>query len=125
MLFRSGERPGLSHPDVAARVAHIPPNPISAILGSRDSLRLSADQVVRLQRIADSLEGETRPVMDSVQAQVRWAGEHPDPGLPDVQRLPTMPGDRARIRAALERARDTLTPYQWASLPDTLRALVR
>ena len=120
-----GERPGLSHPDVAARVAHIPPNPISAILGSRDSLRLSADQVVRLQRIADSLEGETRPVMDSVQAQVRQAGEHPDPGLPDVQRLPTVPGDRARIRAALERARDTLTPYQWASLPDTLRALVR
>src|SRR5207247_939253 len=139
--------------DFAARVAVILPSPISPILGLRDSLRLSADQVRRLRRLADSLdaeprsvtdslqaqvdqagglrriadsrEGETRPVTDSVHAQVRQAGEHPDPGLLDAQRLPTAPGDRARIRAALERARDTLTPYQWASLPDTLRALVR
>src|SRR5204863_470064 len=100
--------------DFAARVAVILPSPISPILGLRDSLRLSADQVRRLRRIADSLD-----------AEVRQAGEHPDPGLLDAQRLPTAPGDRARIRAALERARDTLTPYQWASLPDTLRALVR
>src|SRR5205814_221724 len=66
-----GGLPGLAGggaQDFAARVARILPNPISAILELRDSLALSPEQVAGLQAIADSLDGATRPVSDSLRA---------------------------------------------------------
>jgi len=107
--------------DFGARVAQILPNPISAILRRRDSLRLSTDQVDRLRKIADSLDMQTRPVTDSLQAEVQRAGDHPDRALLYVQLQPKMAQGRAYMRDALERARRSLTPYQWASLSDSLR----
>ena len=66
-------------PDFAARLAQILPNPMPAILGYRDSLRLTAGQIVRLQAISDSLDAAIRVVSDSLQAESRRTGE---PGRP-------------------------------------------
>src|SRR5205823_9471291 len=107
--------------DFAPRVTQIVPNPISAILGRRDSLRLSTDQVDRPRKIADSLDMQTQSVTDSLQAQVQRAGNHPDPALLHAQLQPELAQGGAYIREALERARRSLSPYQWASLPDSLR----
>jgi len=108
-------------PDFAARVAQILPNPILAILGYRDSLRLSADQVARLQVISDSLDAEIRVVSDSLNAESRRAGGRADPtALYDRLRLKLAEGRRL-IRHALEAAQRSLTPHQWAGLPDAVK----
>ncbi len=109
--------------DFAARVARILPNPISAILELRDSLALSPDQVAGLQAIADSLDGENRPVSDSLQAAVQGAGERPDPATLFARLRPRLAEGREHIRRALERARGLLTADQWAKVPETLKTV--
>jgi len=108
-------------PDFAARLAQILPNPIPAILGYRDSLQLTADQVARLQAISDSLDAATRDVSDSLNAESRRAGERADPtALYDRLRLKLAEG-RRHIRHALEAAQGVLTPDQWARVPDAVK----
>jgi hypothetical protein len=107
--------------DFVSRVAQILPNPITTILGLRDTLRLSTDQVVRLQAISDSLDARTRLVSDSLQAEVQRAGDRPDPRTLYARLRPKLAVGREHIRQALESARGALTPYQWAQLPDALK----
>jgi len=112
-------------PDFAGRLAQILPNPMSAILGHRDSLRLSADQVARLQAISDSLDAATRDMSDSLNAESRPAGGRADPtALYDRLRL-KLAEERRLIRHALEAAQRALTPHQWASLPDAVKTPAR
>jgi len=108
-------------PDFAARLAQMLPNPMPAILGYRDSLRLTAGQIVRLQAISDSLDAAIRVVSDSLQAESRRAGGRADPtALYDRLRLRLAEGRRL-IRHALEAAQRALTPHQWAGLPDAVK----
>lgn len=119
-----GEPSGGVPKDFAARLAQLFPNPIPAILGYRDSLRLTADQAARLQAISDSLDATTRNVSDSVQAESRRAGERADPtALYDRLRVKLAEG-RRHIRHALEAARGVLTRDQWARLPDAVKTPV-
>ena len=107
--------------DFAARLAQILANPIPAILGYRDSLQLTAEQVARLQAISDSLDAATRDVSDSLIAESRRAGEHADPTtVYDRLRLKLAEGRRL-IRHALEAAQRVLTPRQWARIPDAVK----
>jgi len=108
-------------PDFTARLAQILPNPMPAILGYRDSLQLTVDQVAQLQAISDSLDAAIRDVSDSLSAESRRAGEHADPtALYDRLRLKLAEG-RRHIRHALEAAQGVLTPDQWARLPDAVK----
>jgi len=92
-----------------------------AILGYRDSLQLTVDQVAQLQAISDSLDAAIRDVSDSLSAESRRAGEHADPtALYDRLRLKLAEG-RRHIRHALEAAQGVLTPDQWARLPDAVK----
>ena len=107
--------------DFAARLAQILANPMPAILGYRDALRLTAGQIARLQAISDSLDGAIRGVSDSLQAESRRAGERADPtALYDRMRLKLAEG-RRHIRHALEAAQGVLSPDQWARLPDAVK----
>ncbi len=108
--------------DFAARFARILPNPISAILGFRDSLQFSPEQVSALQTISDSLDAQNRAVSDSLQATVQRAGDRPDPSILFARLRPKLAEGREHVRQALERARGVLTADQWAKLPDALKA---
>ena len=79
-------------------------NPISEIVGLRDSLGCTPDQVARLQGIADSLDARNGLLPESLDAASRLAAA------------------RDNARWALERARTVLTLEQWAKLPDALKA---
>jgi len=125
LLGEPGAAGGGVPPDFAGRLAQILPNPMSAILGYRDSLRLSADQVARLQAISDSLDAATRDMSDSLNAESRPAGGRADPtALYDRLRL-KLAEERRLIRHALEAAQRALTPHQWASLPDAVKTPAR
>src|SRR5213079_815654 len=95
----------------AARFAQILPNPISVMLGLKDTLQLADSQVAALKAIADSL-----------QADVQRAGDRPDPGIMFARMRPRLQAGRENIRKALDRARAVLTPEQWKKLPDGLKA---
>jgi signal transduction histidine kinase len=108
-------------PDLAARVAQVLPNPIPAILGYREALHLTGEQVARIQAISDSLDVAIRNVSDSLQAESRRAGGRVDPtALYDRLRVRLAEG-RRHIRHALEAAQGVLTPRQWARLPDAVK----
>ena len=109
-------------PDFAARFAQILPNPISAIVGLKDSLQLAADQVAALQAIADALDAQNGPVRDSLQAELQRAGDRPDAGILFARMRPRLQTGRENIRKALERARTVLTPEQWKQLPEALKS---
>jgi hypothetical protein len=113
---------GAGPPDFASRLARILPNPIPTILGFKDSLAYSAEQVAALQAISDSLDAQNKGVSDSLQAEVQKAGDRPDPGIMFARLRPRLDEGRENIRRALERARGVLTPEQWKKLPDALKA---
>ena len=106
----------------AARFAQILPNPISVMVGVRDTLKLTESQMSALQNIADSLDAQNAAVRDSLQADVQRAGDRPDPGILFARMRPRLQAGRANIRKALERARAVLTPEQWKQLPDALKS---
>jgi len=106
----------------AARFAQILPNPISVMLGLKDTLQLADSQVAALKAIADSLDAQNGAVRDSLQADVQRAGDRPDPGIMFARMRPRLQAGRENIRKALDRARAVLTPEQWKKLPDALKA---
>ena len=106
----------------AARFAQILPNPISVMVGLKDTLKLTEPQMSALQNIADSLDAQNAAVRDSLQADVQRAGDRPDPGILFARMRPRLQAGRANIRKALERARALLTPEQWKQLPDALKS---
>lgn len=118
-----GGRPdnGGGAPDFASRVSRLLPNPVTTILGLRDSLQLSAQQVTTLAAIADTLDAQHRLVADSLEAMVQKAGDRPDPTVLFARLRPKLMEGREATRRALEAARAVLTPEQWAKLPDTVK----
>ena len=79
-------------------------NPITTILGLRDSLGCTPDQVAQLQAIADSLDARNRLLPESLDAAVRASAA------------------RDNAAWALERARAALMPEQWTKVPDALKS---
>jgi len=90
--------------DLPAPATPPPVNPITPILGLRDSLGCTPDQVARLQAIADSLDARNRLLPESLDAVVRASAA------------------RDNAAWALERARAALTPEQWSKVPDALKS---
>jgi hypothetical protein len=74
-------------------------NPITAILGLRDSLGFTSDQTAQLQAIADSLDARNQLLPSSLDAGLQLAAA------------------RDNERWALEHARAVLTIEQWSKLP--------
>jgi len=108
-------------PQVASDPAPTFTNPVAAILGLRDSLHLSAEQVGLLQTISDSLDIENRAVSDSLQTEAQRMSDRLPPADVRARLEPRVAAERANIRRALERARSVLAPAQWANVPDALK----
>jgi hypothetical protein len=79
-------------------------NPITAILGLRDSLGFTLDQTAHLEAIADSLAARNRLLPDSLDAGLKLAAA------------------RDNMRWALEHARAVLTVAQWSRVPPALKS---
>jgi hypothetical protein len=102
-------------------IERVAPNPISGIVALRDSLKLTADQVTRLDSISDSLDVQTDSLVARVERQVAGlgAGTSMAAVFPTIQ--PRLQEGRDAYLKAIERARGVLTPEQWLLLPEALR----
>src|SRR5262249_14668144 len=59
--------------DIRTIVSRVAPNPVATILEMKDTLKLTDDQVVKLQSIADSLTAKNDTLIANVEAQIAKA----------------------------------------------------
>lgn len=106
-----------------ARLDSVLPNTPALVLAHRDTLRLSAEQVGRLEAARDSFALRQADRAARLEAAVRDLGANPDPArlMPAVR--PLLEEAQQDVVAAHAAARAVLTDVQWAWLPETVRVL--
>ncbi len=115
---RAGSGGGL---DISSIIERVAPNPVSEILGRRDSLGLTEAQVVALQAVADSLVARNAVIADSLRVVVERAGGQGDLRTLFPRLQPALQKVRDNYVAAIGESRALLTPEQWERLPESLR----
>ncbi|HEX7241956.1 MAG TPA: Spy/CpxP family protein refolding chaperone, partial [Longimicrobiaceae bacterium] len=111
--------------DADAVLERVLPNPIPVILSLRDTLKLTEEQVARVQAISDSLKARNDPVAAQIRTAVEGAaatsGQQPNPGAIFQRIGPQLNQGRANVRDALAEVQKVLTPEQWRRVPAALR----
>lgn len=117
-----GGRGGAGGFDAGAVLDRLLPEPIDAILALDDSLRLTAEQVARLEGIRDSLAARNDPIRAEADSAITAASARgAGPGELFERLGPRLNEGRRNVQQALERARAVLTPEQWRRVPATIR----
>jgi hypothetical protein len=124
-VFGGGGPGGNSVEAFKVRLARLVPNPFLTTIALDDSLKLAltAEQKTKLKALSD----EIAPVADKLAGEIAeilaQAGTAPDPRVVGVK----VQGKQAEARARGERAmadlKATLTPEQWAKLPDNVKTM--
>ncbi|MEO8333481.1 MAG: carboxypeptidase regulatory-like domain-containing protein [bacterium] len=124
-IFGGGGPGGNSAEAFKSRLSRLVPNPFLATIALDDSLKLAltAEQKTRLKALSD----EIAPIADKLAGEIAevlaQAGTAPDPRVIGVK----VQGKTAEARAHGEKAmadlKATLTPEQWAKLPDSVKTL--
>ena len=97
------------------------PNPIAIILGMKDTLHLSAVQIVRLGDLSDSLETRNSRIYKSIRTLLAKSQEQGD-ATQVAGSVALMLEEASRnTTAALVAAGKLLRPEQWAILPIDIR----
>ena len=112
---------GSGSAEMDARIAGFLPNPVDSVLARRDSLALSPAQLTHLTVIRDSLALAHRVLGDSLRGVLGRMGSSPDPRDAFTSVQPLLQQSRALHTAAMERVRTTLSPEQWALIPETVK----
>ncbi len=104
-----------------ARLDSALPNPASAALDLRDSLRLTPQQIRLLEPLRDSLLARNRASRDSMRALLAAAGNNPDPQRLMPALRPQFEALRNSVSEASVTVRAILTEEQWAKMPEAVR----
>ena len=116
----AGGRPGGGGGGLGALAARVP-NPLAQILEMKDSLKLTDDQVIRLQVMSDTLAAVNTRLGEDVRATVAKAGNNPDMAVVFASIRPKLDEARKNLTGALKQAESVLTPDQWKLVPERIR----
>ena len=107
--------------DIRTIIDRVAPNPVAAIIALKDTLQLTADQVTRLQAVADSLSAKNDTLISTLEDQLAKGQGGADLAavFPNIQ--PKLQQARNNYLAAVKSAQVILTPEQWSKLPDDIR----
>jgi hypothetical protein len=107
--------------DLRAIVNRVAPNPVATIIEMKDTLGLTADQITRLQAVADSLTTKNDALIAAVEEQIAKGQGGADLAaiFPNIQ--PKLQEARNNYLAAVRSAQAILTPAQWQQLPEQVR----
>ncbi|HET9637129.1 MAG TPA: carboxypeptidase-like regulatory domain-containing protein [Gemmatimonadaceae bacterium] len=97
------------------------PNPISIILGMKDTLHLSAVQIVRLGDLSDSLQSKNSRIYKNIRTLLAKSQEEGDATLMAGSVAMMLEEASRNTTAALVAAGKLLRPEQWAILPVDIR----
>jgi hypothetical protein len=119
---RGGRGGGAGGPGVAGFATALANfNPVLQILNLRDTLKLSADQLSKLQVVSDSLNAKNMEMAQAVLKDVESAGANPDMAALNARLRPVLEKVQANQQAALQQARAILNADQWRQLPPRIR----
>jgi hypothetical protein len=109
--------------DLLARMDSLLPNTSALVLAYRDSLKLSGEQIGRLESAREAFAARQAARAERLQTMIAELGANPDPAqlLPVVR--PLIEEARADVVAVHAEARAVLTDVQWAWLPEAVRVL--
>jgi hypothetical protein len=96
-------------------------NPVLQIIGMRDSLKLTEEQVAKLQVVSDSLNVQNTGLAEAVRKDVEGAGANPDMAALNARLRPAIEKVQANQQAALRQAQAILTAEQWQRVPPRIR----
>jgi len=107
--------------DIRTIVNRVAPNPATAIIALKDTIKLTDEQVTRLQAVADSLNAKNDTLITTVEQQLAKGQGGADLAavFPNIQ--PKLQEARNNYLAAVKSAQAILTPEQWNKLPDEIR----
>lgn len=113
----SSDRPVRARPDERATGEATVPNPVAEILARKDSLHLSAVQIVSLTDIADSLQARNSALFQQIQTLVARLKENGDPS--EMAGTVSMMLQEASTNSdrAVREAEKLLSPEQWQLIP--------
>ena len=119
---RGGRGGGAGGPGVAGFATALANfNPVLQILNLKDTLKLSTDQVAKLQVVSDSLNAKNMEMAQAVLKDVEGAGANPDMAALNARLRPVLEKVQANQQAALQQARAILSAEQWTKLPPRIR----
>jgi len=113
----SSDRPVRARLDERATGEATVPNPVAEILARKDSLHLSAVQIVSLTDIADSLQARNSALFQQIQTLVARLKENGDPS--EMAGTVSMMLQEASTNSdrAVREAEKLLSPEQWQLIP--------
>ncbi|HEY2026454.1 MAG TPA: carboxypeptidase regulatory-like domain-containing protein [Gemmatimonadaceae bacterium] len=108
-----------------ARMQRLVPNPFLATLGLNDSLKLALtpEQKTKLQAESDSLKPRADKLVNEIADMLAAAGSNPDPQVIFARLSGKTQEGRKMAEGAVNDLRATLTPEQWAKLPDSVKTV--
>ena len=119
---RGGRGGGAGGPGIAGMATALTNfNPVMQILNLRDSLKLSAEQVTKLQVVSDTLNAKNVEAAQVVMKDVESAGANPDMAALNARLRPVLEKVQANQQTALREARAILSAEQWQKLPPRIR----
>jgi len=96
-------------------------NPVQSIIALKDSIALTAEQLARLQPLADSVAAKNKLLGEEFQKLMRDAGANPDMGALFGRIRPRLEAQQRERTAALKEVQALLTPEQWQKVPERIR----
>ena len=111
--------------DFASRMGRGFTNPVTAIISLKDSLRLTDDEVAKLQPIAAQLQAKNDSVEAAIRKRIDDAGSNADPRALVLSLRPRLADARQAREHALDAVKKVLTQEQWNHLPDELKSVGR
>jgi hypothetical protein len=96
-------------------------NPVLQILNLRDTLKLTPEQVTKLQVVSDTLNAKNMEMAQAVLKDVESAGANPDMAALNARLRPVLEKVQANQQAALRQAQAILSREQWGKLPPRIR----
>jgi hypothetical protein len=97
------------------------PNPAAQIIEIKIALRLTDDQVAKLQTVADSLTALSKELGAKAAKALEKAGPNPDQGVLFASIRPLFQASRENHAWALKQAQGILTPEQWQQVPEKIK----
>lgn len=107
--------------DVDLLLDRLIPEPVSAILLLKDTLRLSDEQVARLRQISDSLRARNAAIREQIRAAVPQGGGNANFGAVFQRIAPQIRAAGGNVNQAMQQVQRALTPDQWRRIPTALR----
>jgi hypothetical protein len=111
--------------DYKARMQRLVPNPFLTTIALNDSLKLdlTAEQKTRLLALSDSLAPRVDKLVGEIADLLAGAGSNPDPQVIFARMSGKTNEGRKIAELAIAELQATVTPEQWAKLPESVKSV--